>query len=268
VQEVSRSYGRGSSDAYPFEHNPFLLSLRKRRYEATTALMVAAHAASFSDPMVSTKFVRKFLFEDIKTTIDVVCPGFTSCGEDIPETTISMLTAQYHNSRIWFELGPKNFDYIRRGVRHTMFDVPARKREDKHSAPEFVGCPQARLRDDRCGVYCRWRNGDGKWSMKTVSVTWSDDHAMFTERQMTAAMAAQSHFDTHRVPAVRKKSRVKKSRGDDGDEEVEVVAEDASDGDEEVSVEAEEDNEAVTVENAEDLPNEEASASGVNRGAA
>ena len=43
---------------------------------------------------------------------------------------------------------------------------------------------------------------------------------------------------------------------------------DAIDGDEEVSVEAEEDNEAVVVENAEDLPNEESSASGVNHGAA
>ena len=46
-----------------------------------------------------------------------------------------------------------------------------------------------------------------------------------------------------------------------------MEAEDASDEDEEVSVEAEEDNEAVAVENAEDLSNEETSASGVNRGA-
>ena len=49
---------------------------------------------------------------------------------------------------------------------------------------------------------------------------------------------------------------------------MEVEAEDANDGDEEVSVKADEDNEAVAVENAEDLPDAEASASGVNRGAA
>jgi hypothetical protein len=196
--------GADHHNAYPLEHNPFLLSLRKRRCEATTALMAAAHEASFSDPSCApTKFVRKFLFEDIKTTIGVVCPGFTSCGEDIPETTISMMTAQYHNSRIWFELSLKNFDFIRFGVRYTMFDVPARKRKGKHSAPEFVGCPQAKLRDDRCGVYCRWRNCDGKWSAKTVSVKWSDDHAMFTEGQMTVAMAARSQFDTHHVSVVR-----------------------------------------------------------------
>ena len=42
----------------------------------------------------------------------------------------------------------------------------------------------------------------------------------------------------------------------------------ASDGGGEVSVEAEGDNEAAAVENAEDLPHEEASASGVNSSAA
>jgi hypothetical protein len=253
--------GADHPNAHPLEHNSFLTALRKSRHDATTALLAAAHEASFVDPSSApTKFIRKFPMEDIKTTIDVLCPGFVTRGEVVPEITISMLTAQYHNSRIWFELGPNNFDYVRLGVRHTMFDVPTRKRKDKNAPPDFVGCPAARLRDDRCGVYCRVRNADGKWSVKTFPVKFSDVHEILTSRQMDAAISAQSHFDTHHVAATERKSRGKKSRGSSDANE----GEEGSNEDEEVMVKEEEGNLAVV----EDGPHEAASASGVNRGAA
>jgi hypothetical protein len=262
--------GADHPNAHPLEHNSFLTALRKSRHDATTALLAAAHEASFVDPSSApTKFIRKFLMEDIKTTIDVLCPGFvTSGGEVVPEVTISMLTAQYHNSRIWFELGPRNFEYVRLGVRHTMFDVPTRKRKDKSAPPDFVGCPAARLRDDRCGVYCRVRNADGKWSVKTFPVKYSDVNEILTSRHMDAAIAAQSHFDTHHVAATERKTRGKKSRDSSNAKE-----EEGSNDDEEVTVEEEDGNVAVeegegNVAVVEDGSNETASASGVNRGAA
>ena len=201
--------------AFNLEDNAFLGTLRKSRYDATTALLSAAHAASW-DPSVGpapSKFVRKHLFDEIKTTVDVVCPAYRAFGTDVPACTIGMLTAQYHNSRVWFELSPENFDYVRLGVRHTMFDVPSRKRKDKNSPPDFVGCAAARLRDDRRAVYSRVRNADGKWSLKTFPVKFSDVHEFFTERQMNAAMEAQRHYDACHVPAPRRKYPGPRARG-------------------------------------------------------
>ena len=175
-----------------------------------------------------------------------------------------------------------------------MFDVPSRKRQGKHSPQEFVGCAAARLRDGRRAVYGRVRNADGKWSVKTFPVKFSDVHEIFTERQMNAAMSAQSHYDAHHVPAPRRKSRGPRARGSrDGEAKSE---EDGSDGDELVSVEEEEEDateavaaekvvvaaqdwpedwqkiskpsEAASASGVNDKPSEAASASGVNDGAA
>jgi hypothetical protein len=267
--------GADHPNAHSLENNSFLQTLRKHRHDATTALMEAAHEASGT----TGRFVRKFLFDDIKTTINVVCPGFSHDGEDVPEHTVKMLTAQYHNSRMSFELSPENFDYIRNGVRHTMFDEPARKRKDKNSPPEFVACPAARLRGDRLAVYCRVRNADGKWSMKTFPVKFSDKPDLLEERQINAAMSAQCHFDAHHVPAPTRDSRGKKSRvssDTEGDElvSVEDPGEEKDAGDDvhmggwvAAGSEAAEAAEAAEQDDwPEDRPNEPASASGVNDG--
>ena len=186
--------GAKLSSAHPLKGCEFIGLLLALRNSKVTELMNAKAEAADATPAL--KKARKDQIDVIDPIVEIDVPGFAAEDEqDVPQTTISVMSSSNMNECAWVEATPATLELVVKGIKSTIGQSTRYARKPAGERVTFDNCPNVYKQTRNNSVYATYTTADGQRKTHTISVKHSDIEHVFQQRLEEAAKEVQAFYD-------------------------------------------------------------------------